>query len=83
MSAPATSNKEEMQEQNRFPEPPPTLRKADNKRCHHCNGRFGLIRHRFALKHFCSKRCLDGYKTRTERRILRIKEWANILPQKS
>ena len=81
MSAHAT-NKEDMPEQERFPEPLPTLRKADNKRCYHCNGRFGLIRHRFALKHFCSKRCLDGYKTTTERKISRIKEWAHILAQK-
>src|SRR5262245_36819227 len=25
------------------------------------NGKFGLIRHRFAQKLFCSKRCLDQY----------------------
>jgi hypothetical protein len=28
------------------------------KRCYLCNGPFGLIRHRFALKQFCSKQCL-------------------------
>jgi hypothetical protein len=30
-------------------------------RCEICNGRFGLIRHRFARKQFCSKRCLERY----------------------
>jgi hypothetical protein len=28
-------------------------------RCETCNGSFGLIRHRFAHKQFCSNRCLD------------------------
>ena len=30
-------------------------------RCDICNGKFGLIRHRFAQKQFCSKRCLNQY----------------------
>ena len=30
-------------------------------RCETCNGSFGLIRHRFAHKQFCSNRCLDQY----------------------
>jgi hypothetical protein len=30
-------------------------------RCEICNGCFGLIRHRFAHKQFCSNRCLDRY----------------------
>ena len=30
-------------------------------RCEICNGKFGLIRHRFAQKQFCSKRCLNQY----------------------
>ena len=36
------------------------------KRCYLCNGPFGLIRHRFALKQFCSKQCLDQYKGKIE-----------------
>jgi hypothetical protein len=30
-------------------------------RCETCNGCFGLIRHRFAHKQFCSKQCLEQY----------------------
>jgi hypothetical protein len=37
--------------------------------CHECNGRFGLIRHRFALKQFCSKRCLQKYRIDSERKV--------------
>ena len=33
------------------------------KHCFQCNGRFGLIRYRAALKQFCSKRCLDKYRS--------------------
>ena len=35
-------------------------------RCETCNGKFGLIRHRFAHKQFCSKRCLDRYLVKEE-----------------
>ena len=38
------------------------------RRCDTCNGRFGLIRHRFAQKQFCSKQCLDRYKSNTARK---------------
>ena len=38
------------------------------KRCYQCNGRFGLIRHRFALKQFCSKNCVIKYRANVERR---------------
>ena len=41
--------------------------KAAIRRCDTCNGRFGLIRHRFAQKQFCSKQCLDKYKSQTGR----------------
>ena len=49
------------------------------KRCLKCNGRFGLIRYRNGLKHLCSKRCLNTYKSDTERKISRIKEWTVFL----
>ena len=32
-----------------------------------CNGRFGLVRHRFGWKQFCCKACLDTYLTCTTR----------------
>ena len=38
------------------------------KRCYQCDGQFGLIRHRFALKQFCSERCLVNYRAHKERR---------------
>jgi hypothetical protein len=30
-------------------------------RCEVCKGPFGLTRHRFAHKQFCSKQCLERY----------------------
>jgi len=53
------------------------------KHCFQCNGRFGLIRYRHGLKHFCSKRCVNTYKSDTERKISRIKEWTVFLAQKN
>jgi hypothetical protein len=35
-----------------------TVNKA---RCEVCKGAFGLSRHRFAHKQFCSKQCLEWY----------------------
>ncbi len=72
---------EEMQK--RLPELPPTSRTVDMKRCYQCNGRFGLIRRRFALKQFCSNECLNKYKANSERKTSRIKEWTNFLARKS
>ena len=66
------NNAEEMQE--RLPEMPPPLRKGGMNRCYQCNGPFGLVRHRLGFKTFCSKRCLDNYKTGTEREMSRIND---------
>jgi hypothetical protein len=49
------------------------------KRCYLCNGRFGLIRHRFALKQFCSKQCMDQYKGKIESHGSRSKQWIDFL----
>ena len=49
------------------------------KRCYLCNGPFGLIRHRFALKQFCSKQCLDQYKGKIESHGSRSKQWIDFL----
>ena len=43
------------------------------KRCYQCDGRFGLIRHRFALKQFCSRRCLLEYRAHNDRENRSIK----------
>ena len=34
------------------------------QRCCHCQGRFGLVSHRYLFKRFCSKGCLGTYKRR-------------------
>jgi hypothetical protein len=74
------NNAEEMQE--RRPELRPAPGKAGMKRCYQCNGHFGLTRHRFAQKHFCSNPCLSKYKADTERKISLIKEWRNYFARK-
>jgi hypothetical protein len=33
-------------------------------RCHECGRGFGLIRHRWGFRQFCTKLCLQRYKTR-------------------
>jgi len=37
------------------------------KRCSVCGGKFGLTRHYYDLKSFCSAKCLANYKGRWER----------------
>jgi hypothetical protein len=32
------------------------------KRCHHCGGRFGLMRYRHHTLQFCTARCLEIWK---------------------
>ena len=53
------------------------------KRCFQCNGRFGLIHYRHGIKRFCSKRCVNNYKSDTERTKSRIKGWLDFLAQKN
>jgi hypothetical protein len=43
-------------------------------RCHGCEGSFGLIRHRYSLRQFCSKECLHEYQLERERAVRRIKQ---------
>jgi hypothetical protein len=56
-----------------------TPRNASTKRCYTCNGRFGLVRYRVALKQFCSKLCLEKYKANTDRQASRSKQWIDFL----
>ena len=51
-------------------------------RCHLCNRGFGLIRHRFALRQFCSKACVAEYRTTSERELSRLEAWRNFLARK-
>jgi hypothetical protein len=61
------------------PEPLQHRRIPGTKRCYLCNGPFGLIRHRFALKQFCSKQCLHQYKGKIESHGSRFKQWSDFL----
>jgi hypothetical protein len=67
--------------QEGFLEQPSKLKIADRKRCYQCDGAFGLIRRRFALKQFCSIQCLNKYRE-NERKISRIKEWRDYFAKK-
>ena len=47
-------------------------------RCEICNGGFGLVRHRFASKQFCSKHCLEQYLTEREQQASKLKQWIDL-----
>jgi hypothetical protein len=47
-------------------------------RCETCNGSFGLIRHRYAYKQFCSKQCLDSYLAKTKQQASSFKQWIDL-----
>ena len=47
-------------------------------RCAMCNGRFGLIRHRFAHKQFCSKSCLDHYLAMRKQKPFSTYQWTDF-----
>jgi hypothetical protein len=53
-------------------------RKANTTRCAVCDGSFGLIRHRFARKQFCSKQYLDQYLANTKRNASGFKQWIDF-----
>ena len=42
-------------------------------RCHQCGDNFGLIRHKLltfsGYVHFCSKKCLNAYKSETRKKV--------------
>ncbi len=46
--------------------------------CATCDGRFGLIRHRFAHKQFCSKHCLNQYLANGKREPFGLKQWIDF-----
>jgi len=39
------------------------------KRCHRCEGRFGLIRHYYNRLQFCRTGCVAAYRARLEQQI--------------
>ena len=52
-------------------------------RCAMCDGRFGLIRHRFTHKQFCSKSCLDHYLAIRKQKLLSTLQWTNFFRRAS
>ena len=49
------------------------------KRCAHCNGKFGLTRHRWYNLAFCRKRCRENYLDELARDRDRLKHWFGFL----
>ncbi len=45
------------------------------QRCCHCQGRFGLVSHRYLTKRFCSKECLGHFKRKL---VDAIRKRANV-----
>jgi hypothetical protein len=45
------------------------------KRCAHCNGKFGLTRHRWYNVAFCSKPCREKYLDKLARDRDLLKQW--------
>jgi hypothetical protein len=74
------SNTEDMEDCDRAARR--AIRERGARRCYHCNGSFGLIRHRLGLKQFCSASCLIRYRAEIEQTTTRIKEWADFLTRK-
>jgi hypothetical protein len=60
-----------------------STRERQYGRCYQCNGRFGLIRYRFALKQFCSNFCIERHKADTGEESSRIKKWMAFLSNNS
>jgi len=48
------------------------------QRCEICNGSFGLIRHRFAHKQFCSNRCLEQYLVKRKQQPSSVTQWIDF-----
>jgi hypothetical protein len=67
------------QMQENFPELSKHSGPVAIKHCYQCNGRFGLIRRRFALKQFCSKECVDKYRADSDGKASRLKRWTDFL----
>jgi hypothetical protein len=60
----------------------PSGRTAVLKRCHQCGGKFGLVRYYYLRHPFCSRRCLERYKTPLAAEVSRRKTLSGW-PQRS
>jgi len=44
--------------------------------CAQCGGKFGLVRHDYARRQFCSKACVADFKASRKRRVdARLRQW--------
>jgi len=44
--------------------------------CAQCGGKFGLVRHDYARRQFCSKACITDFKATRKRRVdARLRQW--------
>jgi hypothetical protein len=43
------------------------------KRCTHCLGKFGLVRHYWGFKQFCSKHCLNRHRYEVAQELARAR----------
>jgi len=49
------------------------------KTCYECGRPFGLIRHRFTFKQFCSQKCLEKYRSVDNNNIAKRDRWLDFL----
>jgi endogenous inhibitor of DNA gyrase (YacG/DUF329 family) len=49
------------------------------KRCAYCAGKFGLIRHRWYQRQFCSKKCRDQFLEKLAADRERVRRWLRFL----
>jgi hypothetical protein len=49
------------------------------KRCTQCDGSFGLIRHRWYSRQFCSKRCREKFLNQLSEDRDKVRSWAGYL----
>jgi hypothetical protein len=52
---------------------------AMHNHCAHCHGKFGLVRHRWASKSFCSRKCLDQHTAWLRAQRAKGKGWFDCL----
>lgn len=49
------------------------------KRCHQCGGKFGLVRYYYTRRPFCSRACVDRFKSPLAEEVSRRKTLASWL----
>jgi hypothetical protein len=49
------------------------------KYCAYCRGKFGMVRHRWAFKAFCSRKCVDHHKAWLRAEAHKRRGWFDCL----